>query len=99
MAFIIGRAVGISRTITLLHKGATLILVNLNPIIHPIGKEIALDPMYVELVVGNITLVGDHGEAIQLKKFCKVDILRNNVGITLTELSTKAWANRGWRRI
>jgi hypothetical protein len=62
-----------------LHKGANLILVKLNPIIHPIGKEIALDPMCVELVVGNITLVKDQGQAIQLKKFCKVDILLNTL--------------------
>ena len=88
-ALITGAASGIGHAVaTLFHeKGANLILVDLNPAISEIGRQIAPDPQRVAAVVADITQASQRERAVGegLSKFGAIDILVNNAGIALLD--------------
>ena len=88
-AFITGAAAGIGRAIATLfyEKGANLILVDLNPTIEQIGKEIAPDAARFQAVAADIVKADQREKAVAtgLAKFGAIDILVNNAGVALLE--------------
>jgi NAD(P)-dependent dehydrogenase (short-subunit alcohol dehydrogenase family) len=88
-ALITGAGGGIGRAIATLfyEKGANLILVDLNPTIQTIGKEIAPEQARFTAIAADITQANQREEAIAagLANFGAIDILVNNAGVALLE--------------
>src|SRR5689334_6430004 len=89
VALITGAGAGIGRAIATLfyEKGANLVLVDLNPAIEGIGKEVAPDEGRVKAVAADLTQANQRQAAVTagLEKFGAVDILVNNAGVALLE--------------
>jgi NAD(P)-dependent dehydrogenase (short-subunit alcohol dehydrogenase family) len=88
-ALITGAGAGIGRAVAALfyEKGASLILVDLNPTIEQLAKEIASDPARCQPVVADITHADQREKAVAagLAAFGAIDILVNNAGVALLE--------------
>jgi NAD(P)-dependent dehydrogenase (short-subunit alcohol dehydrogenase family) len=89
VALITGAASGIGRAIANLfyEKGASLILVDLNPAVEQIGGEIAPDQARFTAAIANITEATQREAALGtgLAKFGAVDILVNSAGVALLD--------------
>jgi len=89
VALITGAGAGIGRAIATLfyEKGANIILVDLNPNIEQIGKEVSPDASRLQTVAADMTQADQREKAVAsgLSKFGAIDILVNNAGVALLE--------------